>query len=153
LNFLGLKTPALIWYYFWYYFWYCIYLLIIFGLLFALFNVCLVVWTIIQISLDVSRTVVGGISETMQRAVDKAIIPGLKIDAKIFKFKTPDIKLLGFLQGPTNKVRDAYNKIPEKTFDVIIIIIKDFFGGIIDSFKSSFYRTKDLINQKAEESK
>jgi hypothetical protein len=153
LNFLGLKTPALIWYYFWYYFWYCIYLLIIFSLLFALFNVCLIVWTIIQISLDISRKVVGGISDTMQRAVDKAIIPGLKIDAKIFKFKTPDIKLLGFLQGPTNKVKDAYNKIPEKTFDVVILIIKDFFRGIIDSFKSSFERNKEYINRKAEESK
>jgi hypothetical protein len=153
LNFLGLKTPALIWYYINYYFWYFIYLVIIFSLLFALFNVCLIVWTIIQISLDISRTVVGGISKTMQNAVDKAVIRGLNIDAKIFKFKTPDIKLLGFLQGPTNKVKDAYNKIPEKTLDVVVLIIKDFFRGIIDGFRSSFERNKHYIKKKAEESK
>jgi hypothetical protein len=152
LNFLGMKTPALIWYYFWYYFWYFIYLVIIFSLLFALFNVCLIVWKIIQLCLDISRTVVGGISDTMQRAVDKAIIPGLKIDAKIFKFKTPDFKLLGFLQGPTNKVKDAYNKIPEKTIQVVMMILKAFFTGIIDGVKSSFYRTKAEIERKAEES-
>ena len=152
LNFLGLKTAALVWYYFWYCFWYLIYLLIIFSLLFALFNVCLIVWKIIQLCLDISRTVVGGISNTMQRAVDKAVIPGLKIDAKIFKFKTPDIKLLGFLQGPTDKVKDAYNQIPERTMQVVMMILKAFFGGIIDGVKSSFYRTKDEIERKAEES-
>jgi hypothetical protein len=127
-------------------------LVIIFSLLFALFNVCLIVWKIIQLCLDISRTVVGGISETMQRAVDKAVIPGLNINARIFKFKTPDIRLLGFLQGPTNKVKDAYNKIPEKTIEVVTLILKAFFTGIIDGVKSSFYRTKAEIERKAEES-
>jgi hypothetical protein len=152
LNFLGLKTAALVWYYFWYCFWYFIYLVIIFSLLFALFNVCLIVWKIIQLCLDISRTVVGGISNTMQKAVDSAVIPGLNLNLKIFKIKTPDIKLLGFLQGPTNKVKDVYNKIPERTMEVVMSILKDFFSGITDGIKSSFYRTKAEIERKAEES-
>lgn len=133
-NWIGLETVAYIWYYLWYYFFKFIWLIIIFGLLIALWSVCQVVWELIGIGIKISKQVVGGLSKTLQDAVNKAIIPGLKIDAKIFKFRTPDIKLLGFLQGTANSVKRSYNDIPNSQLEVVLKIliasIKKIFNNI-----------------------
>ena len=107
---------------------------IIFGFLFKLFvlfiifNICVIIYKTIQFGLDASRKIVGGIGDTMQKAVDGAVIPGFEI----MGFTIPDIKLLGFLQDPTDKVQNAKKKIPREAWEVILEIIKGFFNGLLN---------------------
>ena len=72
---------------------------------------------VIQKSLNISHAVVGGIANGMQNAIDKA---GFRIFGKSIKF-------LGFLQGPTNKVKAADDKIPRTARQVIEAIVYAFF--------------------------
>lgn len=102
--------------------------LILAAILLVIFNICLVIHTILQISLDISHKVVGGIGNTMQDAVDGAVIPGIKLGP----IKIPSIKLLGFLQSPTDDVKRADAKIPTKATDVIIDLISSFFNKLIE---------------------
>lgn len=117
LNMCGFRTVALIWYYIWYYFIKFIYYLFILFILFVIFNICLIIWTVIQKSLDIAHFVVGGIARGMQKAID---VVGFKIFGK-------HLKLLGFLQGPTNHVKAADRKIPDTSFQVIKLIVYAFF--------------------------
>ena len=73
---------------------------------------------VIQKSLNISHAVVGGIAKGMQTAIDKA---GFRIFGK-------NIKFLGFLQGPTNKVKAADDKIPRTARQVIEAIVYSFFA-------------------------
>jgi hypothetical protein len=90
---------------------------------FIIFNICLIIYQAIQKILDASRAVVGGVARTMQTAIDKAVIK-----LKLGKIKFPTIKLLGFLQGPANKVKRANDKIPEHAYQVILNIMFAFFS-------------------------
>jgi hypothetical protein len=91
-----------------------------------IFNMALIIYKVIQLSLDISHKVVGGIGKTMQDAVDKAVIPGFNIAG----IEVPSIKLLGFLQGPANDVNNANKKFPEKAHEVILSIITGFFNDL-----------------------
>jgi hypothetical protein len=86
-------------------------------MLFIIFNICLIIIMVIQKSLNISHVVVGGIAKGMQTAIDKA---GFRIFGK-------NIKLLGFLQGPTNKVKESDRKIPNTAREVIEAIVLSFF--------------------------
>lgn len=86
-------------------------------ILFIIFNICLIIIMVIQKSLNISHAVVGGIAKGMQTAIDKA---GFRIFGK-------DIKFLGFLQGPANKVKAADDKIPRTARQVIEAIVYSFF--------------------------
>lgn len=90
---------------------------------FIVFNICLIIYQAIQKVLDACRAVVGGVAKTMQTAIDKAVIK-----LKLGKLKFPTIKLLGFLQGPANKVKAANDKIPEHAYQVILNIVFAFFS-------------------------
>jgi hypothetical protein len=96
-------------------------------ILFIIFNICLIIYKTIQIGLDVSHTVVGGIANTMQKTVDGAKIGPFRLGP----IKIPEIKFLGFLQGPTDDVKRADSKIPVKASDVIIDLIKSFFNNLL----------------------
>lgn len=87
-------------------------------ILFIIFNICLIIIMVIQKSLNISHAVVGGIANGMQNAIDKA---GFRIFGK-------NIKFLGFLQGPTNKVKAADDKIPRTARQVIEAIVYSFFA-------------------------
>uniref|UniRef100_A0A6C0D2N0 Uncharacterized protein n=1 Tax=viral metagenome TaxID=1070528 RepID=A0A6C0D2N0_9ZZZZ len=87
-------------------------------MLFIIFNICLIIIMVIQKSLNISHAVVGGIAKGMQTAIDKA---GFRIFGK-------NIKLLGFLQGPTNKIKASDDKIPRTARQVIEAIIFSFFA-------------------------
>ena len=86
-------------------------------ILFIIFKIWLIIFMIIQKSLNISHAVVGGIARGMQTAIDKA---GFKIFGK-------DIKFLGFLQGPTDKVWAADRKIPYTALEVVKAIVYAFF--------------------------
>jgi hypothetical protein len=47
-------------------------------------------------------------------------------------FTIPALKLLGFLQGPTNDVKKADSKIPQTAYEVILLIIKAFFDPLLN---------------------
>jgi len=87
-------------------------------MLFIIFNICLIIIMVIQKSLNISHAVVGGIAKGMQTAIDKA---GFRIFGK-------NIKLLGFLQGPTNKIKASDDKIPRTARQVIEAIVFSFFA-------------------------
>lgn len=95
---------------------------------FIIFTICLVIYKVIQLGLDISHKVVTGLGKTMQDAVNKAVIPGFKI----MGFRIPELKLLGFLQGPANDVKKADSKIPQTAYEVILLIIKAFFEPVLD---------------------
>jgi hypothetical protein len=111
-----------------------VYVSIIFGflfkafVLFIIFNICVIIYKTIQFGLDISLKIVGGIGDTMQKTVDGAVIKGFKI----MGIKVPEVRLLSFLQGPTNKVKDAKNKIPKEAWNVILEIIKEFFNTLLN---------------------
>ena len=96
-------------------------------ILLVIISICIVLYSTIQRSLDASHFVLGGVGKTMQQAVDSAVIPGFKIGP----IKIPKLKLLEFLQKPTNDVKKAESKIPKKAYEVIIAMIKSFFENLM----------------------
>ena len=95
-------------------------------LLLIIVIICVVLYKTIQKSLDASHLVLGGVGDTMQQAVDGAVIPGFSI----MGITIPEIKLLGFLQGPTDEVKGVKSVIPEKAWQVILAMLESFWNSI-----------------------
>lgn len=127
-----------------------IFLIFLGGLVSSLFKIFIIfiiisivgfIYRSVQMSLDISHKVVGGLAKTMQDTVDQAVVGGNKIGP----FRIPKLKILGFLQKPTNDVKKVDTKIPRKAYEVIIFILRDTFKGILNALPNIFEGSLNMI--------
>jgi hypothetical protein len=107
--------------FFCYYFKITISMLITILLLLILFAIGVTLYLVIQASLDAGHLVIGGVGNGLKTAVDKAA----------FRIFGKTIKFLGFLEGPANKVIKANNSFPFHAWELIILLIKPYFKGLL----------------------
>jgi hypothetical protein len=106
-------------------------------ILFIIFNICVVIHKAIQLSLDATHKVMGGVKTSLtdingflNKVGFKFTIPGMK-KIKWFPFNNS-------LGNPINKVDSAKRAIPKDANDVIINMIRDTLKGIIELIPKIF---------------
>jgi hypothetical protein len=113
-------------------------------ILFIIFNICVIIYKAIQMSLDVSHKVMGGVKSSISGINNllnqigiNFVVPGISIPA--IRFRTGDLFKLNWypfknsLGGPLNKIDSAVRAIPRDATDVIIAMIREMLVGLIDN--------------------
>jgi len=116
-------------------------------ILFIIFNICVIIYKGIQLALDVSHTVMGGVKKSLSDIngfLNKVgmdfTIPGVNLDINALgiHWHSGDIARINWfpftnsLGKPISEVTRADNAFPRDALDVIIFMIRDMLVGLID---------------------